>query len=68
MLAAINDYVLRIDGQEIKLSGSIGVATFTSGWASAEEVMGRADAAMYEAKQKHLGVVVSAGEEGRRIA
>lgn len=58
-LNAVREFRLEIQGEWVGVGGSVGVATFQSGWTTAEEVMARADAAMYAAKQKKLGVVVA---------
>ena len=54
-------YVL--DGQEIVCPASIGIATARPG-DTAEQLLARADAALYEAKRAGKGQVFSAGREG----
>lgn len=52
--AALNEPVT-IDGHELFVSASIGIATDTTGRESAESLIGNADAAMYAAKEGGVG-------------
>jgi PleD family two-component response regulator len=52
-------------GQPLAVTGSIGVASFAGGDESPEDLLARADAAMYRAKRTRNQVVVDGvGETG----
>jgi diguanylate cyclase (GGDEF)-like protein/PAS domain S-box-containing protein len=56
---AVRGFRLELEGDSVSLGASVGVAMFRGGWADADEVIARADRAMYTAKQQQLGVVVA---------
>jgi diguanylate cyclase (GGDEF)-like protein/PAS domain S-box-containing protein len=45
----------RIDGKEIRISASVGIATSETGYTSVDEVVRDADSAMYKAKEEGSG-------------
>ena len=49
--------VIDLDGHELSIGASLGVATSAIGYASAEDVLRDADAAMYHAKETERGTV-----------
>lgn len=69
-LRATLSYPFHIDGVEISLDVSIGKATNTPGESLADQLMRRADEAMYEAKRSKSGVVQwsdELGSQGSRL-
>lgn len=69
-LRATLSYPFHIDGSEISLDVSVGEATNTPGENLADQLMRRADEAMYEAKRTRAGVVAwwdQLGATGSRL-
>ena len=62
----------RVGEHELRLTASIGISVYPDDGTDADTLIGRADAAMYRAKQQGLGSFVFRGEEpattGRRLA
>jgi diguanylate cyclase (GGDEF)-like protein/PAS domain S-box-containing protein len=51
LLTAVREHVMQIDRKQLRVSASIGVATFGGKCATAEELLGDVDRAMYQSKE-----------------
>jgi len=51
----------RLEGRDVRVGSSVGVAVHPGGTVSAEALLRRADAAMYENKQRHQGGAAARG-------
>lgn len=66
--SAVAESVVLVDGVEVTLTISVGVATLSDGDGTLAMLMSRADDALYEAKRTGRDKVVAAGTVKRRVA
>lgn len=59
LIDVVSGHRLAVNGQEAGVGASVGIALFPQHGATPREVMARADAAMYHAKESHSGLSVA---------
>lgn len=55
----LSDSVIRVDGHEIRITASVGVASYPSDAATKDEIISRSDKALYHAKENGRNMVVT---------